>query len=160
MAVAELTTCPDCRRQHRGRCGRYTGQQVDLMVDGAYFSELEGAFKEAPDLENFQWSRVRSVIEATGNVDSPLFTGVIDLERAVAALSRKGGQHALGALILNARMTEISTEKLEEVLTRSGHDPERIERQAKAFVGAWLSGDDPDAAWRRAGHRRPQERPA
>lgn len=158
MAVAERElACPDCRRTHRGRCGRYSAQNVDLLVDGAYWSDLERAYKDSPELEEFQWSRARSRIEMSGQVDSPLFTGVLDLERAVSALARK---HQLAAHILIARMNETPTEDLEDLMSKAHKDPGRIERQAKAWVGAWLSGDDAEAAWRRAGHARSERRTA
>lgn len=152
MSVAQRDLiCPDCRSHHRGRCGRYSAQHVELLTDGQFYSELEGTLKDAEELENLSWVRGRSVIEETGQVDSALFTGILDLERAMAALSRR---HSLGALIVMARMSDISTDKLEQVLRWHRMDIERIERQSKAFLAAWLSGEDPDAAWRRAGHKR------
>lgn len=153
MAVAERDLapyCPDCQQRHRGRCGRYAARHVDLLIDGAYFSDLEQAYKDSPDLEEFQWSRARSRIEMSGDVDSASFTGVLDLERAVSALARK---HQLGAHVLLARMNETPTEDLENLMARAHMDFGKVERQAKAYIAAWLSGDDPDAAWRRAGTR-------
>ena len=111
--------------------------------------------------EELTWSHLRATIERTGNLESKAVSLVLDLERALLALSTQHPEAA--SAVVTQLMLEPEASTLHQVynVDRRGRpvDPERWIRKSVAWMSAYLSGlpvsadkgkASCEAAWRRA----------
>jgi hypothetical protein len=120
----------------------YSRTTIDRLVEGQiqkgletwHWYEVEGA-----------WAELRSYVEQSGDVDSEAFVEVLDLENAIASLR---GEHPEAALVVIARMFNFERDDL-----RVFRNFDRLSEKAKAYLSAYLSGRDPEDAYRRAARR-------
>jgi len=111
--------------------------------------------------EELTWSRLRASIERTGNLESKAVSLVLDLERALLALSTHHPEAA--SAVVTQLMLEPEPSTLAQVynVDRRGRpvDPQRWIRKSVAWMSAYLSGlpvsaekgkASCEAAWRRA----------
>jgi hypothetical protein len=115
----------------------YSSSAISRLVEagvwkGRSWVEVEGA-----------WADQRAEVERTGDLER--FIEVLDLETAIASLK---GNHPQAAVVVVAHLHGMTREDLSFI-----RNYDRLLARAKAYLLAFLAGDDPDEAYRRA-HRR------
>lgn len=123
----------------------YTRTTLDRLVEGQIWKGPSSRKGNWCDVDG-AWAEVRSQIEQTGDIESSGWLEVMDLENAIASLR---GAHPEAALVVIAVMFGFSRDEL-----RVFRNFEVLLERGKAWLSAYLSGRDPEVAYRRAGERR------
>ncbi len=118
----------------------YSSDAIDRLVEGFVYDEDRGAWVEA----EASWAALRSWVEHYGNVESEGWLEVLDIERAIARLSR---QHPAAAVVVILTLFGWEQHEIAEVL-RLRTPYARLLDKAKNFLEADLSGRDPTKAYK------------
>lgn len=110
---------------------------IDRLVDGAKWSDFADDWTDVPGA----WADLRSTIERTGEISSDGWLQVLDLEIALGRLRQYDPQ---SALIVLARINGFDHHELESLFGR--RYALKLEK-AKAFLAAWLNGQDEEHAY-------------
>lgn len=118
----------------------YSWATVERLVEGGvskgrHWIEVDGS-----------WADLRSSIERTGDVESEAWLEVLDLENAISALR---GDHPLSALAVIAHLWGFDAGEVRGALRNYNS----LTARGMAYLTAYLSGEDPEQAYRRPRRR-------
>src|SRR5687767_5988374 len=105
-------------------------------------NDRKGNWVEVPGA----WAEIRSSIERTGDIDNGAWLEVMDLENAIASLR---GEHPEAAAVVTLTLFGFSREDVRFI-----RNYDVLAEKAKNYLSAYLSGEDPERAYRRFRPRR------
>lgn len=92
------------------------------------------------------WGDLRSHVERTGQIEAGGFVEVLDLENAISALRH---DHPEAASVVICHLHGMTKGELSYI-----RNYERLLDRAKSYLLAYLNGEDPNVAYRKAGRKR------
>lgn len=124
----------------------YNRNTLSRLVHGMVFIK---SFIEPPgrwrDAEG-HWAELRATTERTGDINAEGWLEVLDLELAIAAMR---GDHPAAASVVALHLMGFEKEDLTYI-----RNYDRLLDKGTAWLQAYLSGRDPEAAYRRRPSRR------
>lgn len=120
----------------------YRRSSIDRLLEGQVWKGLSRSSGSWVEVEG-SWADQRSMVERTGDLER--FIEVLDLENAIASLK---GNHPQAASVVVLHLHGFTRQDLNYI-----RNYDRLLARAKAYLLAYLSGEDAEAAYRRA-HRR------
>lgn len=115
----------------------YAEELIDALVNGEVWSEVLHRSVPTPG-----WLSVRAHFEKTGRIDDEEFCTVIDLERAVAGLENRDFE---AAAVIYLRAWGLKFDAIAKIMRR--RNVVRLAEKGQAWMAAYLSGGDPEAAY-------------
>lgn len=121
----------------------YPRASLDRLIEGRVWKGLN---RRSDWIEvDGSWADIRSRTELTGDVESEAWLEVLDLDNAIASLK---GKHPPAAAVVC--LTLFGFDRSDATFIRNY---DRLLERGKAYLQAYLAGEDPDEAYRR-GYRR------
>lgn len=128
----------------------YTRGTIDRLVEGMVFRGVDDRNPSDWIEVDGHWGDLRSRAERTGDVESEGWLEVLDLENAIAAMR---GDHPQAASVVTLHLHGFTAADVKYI-----KNYERLLAKGVAYILAYLSGHDPETAYRRRHPSRPRAR--
>lgn len=124
----------------------YPRSTIDRLVEGLVWRK--GISVKDDDYVEVEgcWAEIRSSIERTGDIESGAWLEVMDLENAITSLR---GEHPEAAATVWLILGGFSREDMHYI-----RNFDVLLEKAKNYLAAYLSGEDPERAYRKYRPRR------